>query len=251
MDNCPYNNTDTTLAIETSGRIGSVAVGRAGVLLAESTFSGFMKHSTELFGRINDLLKQIQARPADIEHLYITAGPGSFTGLRIAVTAAKMMNFTHQTQIVAADSMDVLVENASVYNENSQHPTDCVATILDAKRNQFYAAVFERQNDNWNKILPTQLISAEALMDWLRQSKQKNVAFLGEGLVYYAKKFESPISTVLDEQYWSANAAGLFAAGTKMAQKGQFADPKTLIPFYVRRPEAVENWEKRKETHNK
>ncbi len=247
MDNCPYNNPDTTLAIETSGRIGSVAVGRDGALLAESTFSGFMKHSTELFGLINDLLERIQARPSDIRHLYITAGPGSFTGLRIAVTVAKMMNFTHQTKIVAADSMDVLVENASVYNKNSDQPVDCVTTILDAKRNQFYAAVFERQNDNWTKILPTQLISAEALLDWLRQSKQKKIAFLGEGLVYYANKFESPISMILDEQYWAANAAGLFAAGTKMAEQGHFADAKTLIPFYVRRPEAVENWERRQQ----
>ena len=245
MDNYPDNIIETTLAIETSGRIGSVAVGRNGSLLAESTFSGFMKHSTELFGRIEDLLKQIKARPADISQLYITAGPGSFTGLRIAVTVAKMLNFSHKTKIVAADSMDVLVENATLYNQQTNIPVDCVATILDAKRNLFYAGVSQRTDAGWEKILPTQLISAEDLMDQLRQSGRNKVAFLGEGLTYYAKKFESPFSVILDETFWPARASGLFAAGTKMARQGQFADPKTLVPFYIRRPEAVENWEKR------
>lgn len=245
MDIYPDNNTQTTLAIETSGRIGSVAVGRKGSLLAESTFSGFMKHSTELFGRIETLLEPIQARPNDISHLYITAGPGSFTGLRIAVTVAKMLNFAHQTKIVAADSMDVLAENATVYNQQAETKVDYVATILDAKRNLFYAGVFQRTEEGWKKIIPTQMISAEDLMNQLKQANLKHVAFLGEGLVYYAEKFQSPFSTILDEAYWPAKASGLFRIGTKMANQEQFADPKTLVPFYVRRPEAVENWEKR------
>lgn len=245
MDISPYKNTGITLAIETSGRIGSVAIGRGNELLAQTTFSGFMKHSTELFPHIQGLLDGIGARPADIVQLFITAGPGSFTGLRIAVTVAKMMDFAHQTQIVAVDSMDVLAENMALYNAESENPIDCVATILDAKRNLFFAGVFEREDDDWKKIIGTELIGAEALMGRLEKEKKGTVAFLGEGLVYYADQFKSPFSVILDEKYWPATASGLYRAGLKMARQGKFADPNTLAPFYVRRPEAVENWEKR------
>lgn len=244
MVNCSNNNKKLMVAIETSGRIGSVAAGCGDNVLAKSTFSGFMKHSTELFPHIQKLLTDIDACPADIRQLAITAGPGSFTGLRIAVTVAKMMNFAHNTQIIAADTMDVLAENAVEYNKQAvNEPIDCVATILDAKRNLFYAAAFEQTGDEWSRILPTGLLKADELLERLKG--RRKVAFLGEGLQYYAEKFTTPFSIILDKTRWSADAAGLYRVGQKMAQKGLYADAKTLTPFYIRPPEAVENWEKR------
>jgi tRNA A37 threonylcarbamoyladenosine modification protein TsaB len=67
------------LAVETSGRIGSVAIGQDDTIISESAFSGFMKHSAELFDALSALLNTVHARPEHVEHLYITAGPGSFT----------------------------------------------------------------------------------------------------------------------------------------------------------------------------
>lgn len=244
MENCSNNNKNLVLAIETSGRIGSVALGRDDNILAYSTFSGFMKHSTELFPKIQQLLSDADAGVTDVGQLAITAGPGSFTGLRIAVTVAKMMHFAHNTQIIAVDTMDVLAENAIAYNNRPENETiDCVTTILDAKRNLFYAGAFERTDDGWNRILSTSLLSADELMEQLKGRKE--VAFLGEGLQYYADKFESPFSVILDKQHWPATATGLYRVAQKMAASGDFADAKTLAPFYIRRPEAVENWEKR------
>ena len=209
-----------------------------------------MKHSTELFPDIRQLLDEIKASPADIGQIAITAGPGSFTGLRIAVTVAKMMNFAHNTRIIAADTMDVLSENAPPerihHNMGHDRPVDGLATILDAKRDLFYAGLFEPAEDGiWTRIGQTQLVTANDLMNQIKKAQKTNVAFLGEGLVYYADKFKSPVSTILDEKCWPATAEGLCKTAQKMAQKQQFADPNTLTPFYIRRPEAVENWEKR------
>ena len=243
------NNNKLILAIETSGRIGSIALGREGKLLAEATFSGFMKQGAELFPQIQTLLNNVQARPCDIRQVYITAGPGSFTGLRIAVTAAKMMSFAHPIKIVAADSTDVIAENApAILDNNPEKPVDCVCTILDAKRNLFYTSVFERQSDGWSKIFGTQAVTSEEILDWLREQGKKKVYFLGEGLVYYAKKFEAPFTMIIDEKYWSPAATGLFRIGQKFAAQGKFADPYTLSPLYIRKPEALENWEKRQPT---
>ncbi len=247
MEKDPLFDTDITLAIETSGRIGSVALARGQTLLAVSKFSGFMKHGAELFPHLEQLLSEFKLCPGDISGVMITAGPGSFTGLRIAVTVAKMMFLAHKVKIITADSTDVIAENASDFIRDSQQEVNCVCTILDAKKNLFYTSVFKRQSDGWAKILGTRLLSAEDILSWLRDQGQKKVYFLGEGLVYYAKIFKSDISLIMDEQYWAPTAAGLFRCGQRLAQKGQFADPHTLAPLYIRRPEAVENWERRQQ----
>jgi len=233
------------IAVETSGRVGSAAIGRDNELISEISFSGFMKHSAELHCTLEKLLYQANAAADDIEQCYITAGPGSFTGLRIAVTAAKMFYFTQKAQIVAADSMDVIAESASRYTADTGQTVDCIATILDAKKDLFYAAAFDRIDGNWQKCLDTQIITAEELLGWLETNK-KTVGLLGEGLVYYAEKFKAPFTHLLDEPYWSATAAGLFRVGQRMAAEKQFADPFTLTPKYIRGPDAIVNRPKKK-----
>ena len=227
------------IAIETSGRVGSVAIGRGNELIAEIAFSGFMKHSAELFTALEKLLHQADATVDDVEQCYITAGPGSFTGLRIAVTAAKMFYFTQRAQIIAADSMAVVAESASRYTADTGQTSDCIAAILDAKKDLFYAAVFDQIDGNWKKCLDTDIFTAEQLLDWLKMNKKKNVGLLGEGLVYYAEKFNAPFTHLLDESYWSATAAGLFQVGQRMAAEKQFADPFVLTPKYIRGPDAA------------
>jgi len=227
------------IAIETSGRVGSAAIGRGNELISETPFSGFMKHSAELFGVLEKLFHRATATADDLEKVYITAGPGSFTGLRIAVTAAKMFYFTQNTQIVAADSMDVIAESVSRYSADTGRTVDCIATILDAKKDLFYAAVFDQVDGNWKKCLDTQIITAEGLLDWLESNNKKTVGLLGEGLVYYAEKFNAPFTFLLDNPYWSATAAGLFRVGCRMAAEKQFADPFALTPKYIRGPDAV------------
>jgi tRNA threonylcarbamoyladenosine biosynthesis protein TsaB len=227
------------IAIETSGRVGSVAIGRGNDLISEAPFSGFMKHSAELFTVLEKQLHQAGATAHDVGKVYVTAGPGSFTGLRIAVTAAKMLYFTQNTQIIAADSMDVVAESASRYTADTGRTVDCIATILDAKKDLFYAAVFDRVDGNWKKCLDTQIITAEGLLDWLESNNKKTVGLLGEGLVYYAEKFNASFTFILEKPYWSATAAGLFRVGCRMAAEKQFVDPFALTPKYIRGPDAV------------
>jgi tRNA A37 threonylcarbamoyladenosine modification protein TsaB len=119
-----------------------------------------------------------------------------------------------------------------------------ICTVLDAKRNLFYASVFERAKDGWTKIFGTQAVSAADLLDWLTRQGKEKVYFLGEGLVYYAKKFEAPFTAILDERYWLPQAAGLLRVGQKLAAQGKFADPAALAPLYIRKPDAIEKWQK-------
>jgi tRNA threonylcarbamoyladenosine biosynthesis protein TsaB len=230
------------LALETSGRTGSVAAGIGDQILAEAAFSGPLTHSAELFPTAQAVLARINVEISDIDHIYIAAGPGSFTGLRIAVTMAKMMAFANDTKIVAADTMDVLALNATEYAKDKNVKINRLATVLDAKRKQFYIAVFENTDGEWLKVTADCLITAS---DFTRRFAHATapIWLLGEGLVYYSDAFAADGVRFLDSDYWPARARGVYSVGRKKAKAHDFVDPATLAPFYLRRPEATENWE--------
>ena len=91
------------LAVETSSRKGSVAIALDGKMLAEKAFSAPLRHSAEIFPAIGDLIGQFGLKPGQIKHIYISGGPGSFTGLRIATTIAKIMQLAHAVKIVTVN----------------------------------------------------------------------------------------------------------------------------------------------------
>lgn len=251
------------LAVETSNRIGSVAIALGDRILAETAFSGPMRHSAELFPAIHSLLDRFSRKPREIEHIYISVGPGSFTGLRIAVTTAKAMHLANpqRTKIVAVDTLDVIAANAiDLTAENpvaasSREPRttshERIAAILDAKRGQFFIAVYQRtvvkrpaESDEpqatshgiWKKTLPDSLMTASQFLDKFAGSAQP-VWLLGDGLVYYKDKFKADGIRFLDEKYWSPRAEKVHLLGYEMSLKGQFADALALQPNYLRHPD--------------
>ncbi|MGA2916433.1 MAG: tRNA (adenosine(37)-N6)-threonylcarbamoyltransferase complex dimerization subunit type 1 TsaB [Sedimentisphaerales bacterium] len=224
------------LALETSGRLGSVAVGCNNKLSDENFFLAPLRHSTELFDTIIELLDKYGKKANQISHIYISIGPGSFTGIRISVTAAKMMALAAQSKIVAvktSDAMALNVDDSSIRK---------IATVIDAKREQFFIAAFERKKETWEKILPDCMMTTEQFKE---KFDDEPIWLLGEGLLYYAKKFETANIRILDKKYWSPRAGNVFKIGSQMAAEGKFCDPVGLVPFYLRRPEAEENWEKK------
>lgn len=237
------------LAVETSSRIGSVGLALGENLLGEATLSGPMRHSAEVFGAIGNLMSRFSYRPAQIEHVYISNGPGSFTGLRIAAAMAKTMHLTNSAKIVAVDSLGVIAANVT------DPPADRIAAILDAKRNQFFIAVYERSDRvdgtsggtsqlNWNKVAADSLLTAPQFLDKFADPGRP-VCLLGDGLVYHKDKFNAEGIRLLDKAYWSPRASNVHLLGRQMALAGEFADPMTLTPKYIRRPEAEEKWQGR------
>jgi tRNA threonylcarbamoyladenosine biosynthesis protein TsaB len=238
------------LAVETSGRLGSVAIALGDEILGEVAFSGPMKHSEELFPAISGLLGRFSRKPHEIEHIYISAGPGSFTGLRIAATLAKTMHLANAAKIVAVDTLDVIAANVWDYlNErNTKTKVEYIATILDAKRSQFFIAVYQRNTSHetrstkhgiWKKIFPDSLMTASQFLEQFG-GKGEPIWLLGEGLVYYKDKFKAEGVFFLDERYWPPKAAKVHLLGWEKALANQFADPLTLQPTYLQRPDVKE-----------
>jgi tRNA threonylcarbamoyladenosine biosynthesis protein TsaB len=235
------------LAVETSGRMGSVAMAVGEHILAETHLSGPMRHSSEVFPAISSLLNRFSRKPDEIDHIYISVGPGSFTGLRIAVSIAKIMHLANNVKIAAVDTLDVIAANADDYMRQKKTRLEQIAVILDAKRGQFFIAAFQYVDDekrtagdeNWRKIFPDSLMTASQFLDRFAD-KTKPVWLLGEGLVYYPDTFRAEGIQFLEESCWTPRAEKVHLLGWKMACAGQFADPVTLQPKYLRKPEAKE-----------
>ena len=252
------------LAVETSSRIGSVAVALGEKMLAEAQLSGPMRHSAEILPAIRSLLDRFSREPKEIDQIYISGGPGSFTGLRIAVTMAKTMHIANAVKIVAVDTLDVIAANIiglgseNTFQDSGHEPrlyqgrdeqqatsNERIAAILDAKRGQFFIAVYERNASHesraashgiWQKILPDSLMTTSQFLDKFAAADQP-ISLLGDGLLYYKDKFKADGIRFLDEKYWSPRAEKVHLLGWQKALAGQFADPLTLQPSYLRAPD--------------
>lgn len=222
------------LAIETSGRVGSVAVVEGDRLVAEETFPHGLKNAAGIVPILDRLVRARGWTPRDVQQLYLSIGPGSFTGLRIGVTLAKTMALVTGAKLVAVPTVQVLAANAPA---DARH----LIIVLDAKRDQVFTARFERGPRGWIEREPAHLDNLSAMLT----RSPRPVWLLGEGIPYHEKfvpredagVFLSPTDT------WQARASIVARLGMKMAADQQFTDPFQLTPLYVRKPEAEEKYD--------
>jgi len=238
------------LALETSGRTGSVAVALGPTLLATRQLPSTMRHAVELMPAIRDVTRGQGWQPDQIGHLYLSLGPGSFTGLRIAVAIARAMHQATGCKLIGVPSLDVIAQNA---------PPEftLVIPLLDAKRSQVFAARYER--DATGTLIPTtpaalvdptafvaQAVARASELDaQLKIENQKlKIALLGEGLTHFHPA-PSGLITELPPALWPGTAATVHRLGYALAQQNQCSNPATLRPLYIRLPEAEEVYRKK------
>ena len=222
------------LAIETSSRVGSIAAAEDGRVLAEEQFEHGLQHAAQIVPIIDRLCRAQGWAPHDVEHLYVSAGPGSFTGLRIGITLAKTMALATGVKLVAVPSVRVIVENGPA---DARH----VIIVLDAKRDQIFTARFERVGEEWIEREPAQLSS---LTEMLARAPRP-VHLLGEGIPYHEKFISKDDAGVIvtTSELWRPKAGVVARLGFPTAASGQFADPDRLTPIYIRKPEAEEKFD--------
>jgi tRNA threonylcarbamoyladenosine biosynthesis protein TsaB len=226
------------LAIETSSRIGSVALVEDGKVIVEEHFPHGLKHAAEMIPMIDRLCAQRGWGPADFGEVYVSAGPGSFTGLRIGITLAKTMALARGVKIVAVPTVRVLAENV---------PTDAreLVIVLDAKREQIFTARFERDgiHGGWIERETAHLDTLTAVM----QRAGRPVYLIGEGIPFHEKYLDKGDTgvVVMGEETWRPRAGAVARIGIEMARAGEYADAYRLVPIYVRKAEAEERWEAR------
>jgi tRNA threonylcarbamoyladenosine biosynthesis protein TsaB len=224
------------LAIETSGRTGSIAIVENGTVLAEDHFPHGLRHAAEMIPRIDQLCRAAGWAPSDLRELYVSAGPGSFTGLRIGITLAKTLAFATGAKIVAVPSVRVLAENAPAEAEH-------LIIVLDAKRGQIFTARLQRTPPGWSEREPAHLDDLPSMLS----RAHRPVWLLGEGIPYHQSMIPANDAAIhiASPDLWSGRAAAVARLGVQAAAEGRFTDPDQVLPIYLRKPEAEEKWEKR------
>lgn len=224
------------LAIETSTMLGGVAVMDNNTLIAESRINVRTTHSERLLTEIDHILSLSNLTIRDIDVFGIAIGPGSFTGLRVGLSTVKGLVYATGAKLVAVPSLEAFAWNGAF----SPYP---VCPLLDARRKEVYAGIFRWSGDDFVREMAERPIA----MDDLLAGITGTTLFLGEGAVIYGDMirerlqekavFGSPSQMVPSP----ANTAHL---ALLKAGKGEFADPVSLSPLYIRRSEAEMKAEK-------
>lgn len=219
------------LALETSGRVGSVALAQDGVVVAEEQYPHGLKHAAGIVPIIDRLCRARAWKPKDLEEVCVSVGPGSFTGLRVGVTVAKSLALATGAKVVAVPTADVLARNAPEGWRNA-------VIVLDAKREQVYTAVYANEGGAPMVREPAHLDDLRAVLARV----PRPLHLIGEGIPYHRKFVPQGEPGVIETgpEFWQARAASVVEVGNLLARQGQFTDPDLLTPIYIRRPEAEE-----------
>lgn len=216
-----------------------MAIVENGCVLGEDTFEHGLRHAAEMVPRIDKLVRAQGWAPGDLREIYVSVGPGSFTGLRIGVTLAKTLAFATGATIAAVPSVEVLAHNAPPEARN-------VIIVLDAKREQVFTARLRREGGESDWIIdePARVDSLAAMIS----RSPRPVYLVGEGIPFHQKYLPTEDATAIltPPELWRARAAIVAQIGYRMQREGKFADPQRLIPIYIRKPEAEEKAELQK-----
>jgi len=212
------------LGIDTSSKFLSIALAEDSRIIKEESFLLDRTHSSELVPKIKELLKKSRVAIKKIDAFVIGLGPGSFTGLRIGVSAVKGFGIATGKPCVGVASIDAIAFNAI------QDGMDIVP-VIDAKREQVYAAIYRKKGDKLTRKTDYLLLSAEKLM----KKAKGHAVFLGDGLSLYRDKIKglNKKAFFLEERYWYPGAGNLIRLGLSKIKKAEGQDLTGLTPLYL------------------
>ncbi len=163
------------LALDTASNAGGVALSRNSEVIGLHMAKTPLRYSERLIDWVDFLLKQHEMTMGQVDCFAVAAGPGSFTGLRIGVAAAKAFGQAVGHPVIAVSSLEALAFRF-------RHISPLVAPFVDARRQQIYAAVYETRAKEPHLRVPEDVGRPE---DWLRKLAEDSYCFVGDGAVLY------------------------------------------------------------------
>lgn len=222
------------MAIETSAPQGGVALRAAGKLVSEILINDQKRHTIKIHPAMAELLSQQNAKLSDLDVFGFSVGPGSFTGLRLGATIARLMSAVSKAQIVAVPSLEVLAYNTL----SSVEVGTPIAVVLDARRGGIFAAEFVSQGDQVETRRSAELTEPESFAN----SLEPGGVVLGRGLVAHGEHFAGKAKP-MPENDWLPQPAYCALLAERMAAAGRLAAAHEIIPNYLRPPACEEVYE--------
>ena len=209
------------LAFDTSSKALSLAILEDKQVLAETTINIKKNHSITLMPAIDFLMASLDLTPKDLDRIVVAEGPGSYTGLRIAVATAKTLAHTLNIELIGMSSLLSLVP---------RQQEGLLVPLMDARRNNVYAGFYE----NAKPVMPEAHLSFAEVLEKVTDAEQ--VTFVGEVGPFVEQIQEQLPQASYQESLPNAANLALWAWDKKADSLHDF------VPNYLKRVEAEENW---------
>ena len=220
------------LAFETSAKAASVALMEDGKLLGESYQNTGLTHSQTLMVMAEDVLRQCGKTAADVRAVAVAAGPGSFTGVRIGVAAAKGFAWGAELPVFGVSTLEAMALSLGAWEGH-------ICCCMDARRKQVYNAIFLAENGTLTRVCDDRAISLEELKAELEHIDGA-IYLVGDGaeLTHRTLSADIPELILPPEHRRQQRASGVALAALEAMNRGENADGAALQPNYLRLSQA-------------
>jgi tRNA threonylcarbamoyladenosine biosynthesis protein TsaB len=223
------------LILETSGRVGQVAVARGETLLGLRRLDEARRHARDLAPAVQDLLTAQGWTAADLDGVIVSRGPGSYTGLRVGVISAKTLAYATGCALLAVDTFAAIA---------AQAPPEvlCLDVLADAQQGKVYVGRFERPNPT-APFTQREPLGVRPFTEWLALAAPP-VWASGPGLRVQEGRLPEGVR-VVPPSCWDPQPESLLRLGLARYLRGERDDVWSLEPLYLRPSSAEEQWEKK------
>ena len=226
------------LAVDTSSHACSVALAEDGFLKYEYTADHGKTHAVRLSGMIDAVFADTGIKAVDIDAFAVTAGPGSFTGLRIGISTVKGLAFAAERPVVSVSTLDVLANQSSGVDIP-------ICPFIDARKKEIYTALYRQRRDgHFETLVPPAAARPADFLAEIGQSgfgAEAGIYFLGSGTALYADLIVGQFgdnAVLAPREYNLIRASTLARLAFDRYQESGGITPHELVPYYIRRSDA-------------
>ena len=221
------------LAVDTNSYAGSTALLKGNRLLAEVNMDSPLTHSERLLPAVEFMLKSTKLEMTDIGGFALAVGPGSFTGIRVGMSTVKSLAYATGKPVAPVSNLTALALKL-------RHPqTRLLCPVLDAKKNEVYAGLFESKFRSLKEVVPQGIYSPDGFLSLL--PAPRIIHFIGMGAVVYKDKVIQYLGDKARfslRSFFIAYEVGLL--GREMLKAGKGKDFRDIEPLYFRKSQAEE-----------
>ena len=210
------------LAFDTSNQALSLSILEDEHLLAQTTLNIKKNHSITLMPAIDFLMNSLDMKPTDLDRIAVAQGPGSYTGLRIAVATAKTLAHTLKIELVGVSSLLALVP---------EQVEGLVIPIVDARRNNVYAGFYQ----SGQAVRPEAHLPLAEVLE-IAGAANQSVTFVGETTAFVEQIKDALPQAAIQSTLPDASTIGRIGLDLPAQSIHDF------VPNYLKRVEAEENW---------
>lgn len=221
------------LAFDSTAGTASCAVLEDGRLLGLFNLDNGLTQSELLLPMAEDVMRRCRIWYSDIDLLCCSEGPGSFTGVRIAASLVKGIALSRDLPCVGVSTLSALAENAAGL-------CGIIVPVMDARRDQFYTAIFRFENGAMTRLTEDAAISARELCNMLSEYSGESIYLVGDGYRVAKERLSDLGITLCDtpELLRMQNAYSIGKLAYKKYMRGEYVDDIGLMPTYLRVPQA-------------